>query len=111
MRMGDGAASGIAASEHVLTDWCRQNRHLPLADQHQTLGQKLLGHFAYYGITANSASLARFRHAVIRIWRKWLSRRRRGMFIAWDRMTRLLERYVLPAAAAIHSVYLRAANS
>jgi group II intron reverse transcriptase/maturase len=95
----------------AISEWCRGNRHQPIADQHRTLSQKLRGHFAYYGITGNSASLARFRHAVIRIWRKWLSRRRRGMFIAWDRMNRLLERYALPVAVAIHSVCRRPANA
>ena len=36
----------------TIAEWCRLNRHQPLADQHQTLCQKLTGHFAYYGITA-----------------------------------------------------------
>ena len=42
-------------------EWCRLHRHHPIAEQHQTLSQKLRGHFAYYGITGNSITLARFR--------------------------------------------------
>ena len=38
----------------ALSRWCQINRHQPLATQHQTLSQKLMGHFAYYGITGNS---------------------------------------------------------
>ena len=37
-----------------IAQWCRIHRHHPLAEQHQTLSQKLRGHFAYYGITGNS---------------------------------------------------------
>ena len=39
----------------ALSRWCQINRHQPLATQHQTLSQKLMGHFAYYGITGNSS--------------------------------------------------------
>ncbi len=88
----------------ALSEWCRQNRHLPVADQHHTLCQKLVGHFAYYGITGNSQALSRFRHAATHIWRKWLSRRGRDGDIPWDQFKRLLQRFPLPPAIAIHSV-------
>jgi len=43
-----------------IADWCQRNRHLPIAEQHQTLGQKLRGHYAYYGgVMGNLRSLAR----------------------------------------------------
>ncbi|WP_406699143.1 reverse transcriptase domain-containing protein [Singulisphaera sp. Ch08] len=41
-----------------LKEWFRQHRHLDMAAQHQTLCQKLTGHFAYYGITGNSVALS-----------------------------------------------------
>ena len=88
----------------ALGQWCRFNRHKPVAEQHQTLSQKLRGHFAYYGITGNSVALGRFRNEAKRVWRKWLSRRKRGNAIDWTRFTRLLERYPMPAAIAVHSV-------
>jgi len=88
----------------ALGQWCRANRHRPLPAQHATLSQKLTGHCAYYGITGNSQSLGRFRSAATWIWRHWLSRRRRGRPMSWERFTRLLKHYPLPAAIAIHSV-------
>ena len=94
-----------------IADWCRLNRHLPLATQHHTLCQKLTGHNAYYGITGNSVALTAFRWAVVGIWRKWLSRRRRRGTIAWDQFTRMLERFPLPPPRVVHSVYRPAANS
>jgi group II intron reverse transcriptase/maturase len=88
----------------AITDWCRRHRHLPIYEQHQKLSQKLRGHCAYYGITGNSSSLSGFRMRVHRIWRYWLSRRNRKRSMTWDRFNRLLVRYPLPAAVAVHSV-------
>jgi len=88
----------------------RLNRHLSIPEQHQTLGQKLLGHYGYYGITGNFEALRRFRDTVTGLWRKWLSRRGRGAPFSWDCFNLLLKRYPLPAAVAIHSVCRRAAN-
>lgn len=88
----------------AITDWCRRHRHLPVREQHQKLSQKLQGHCAYYGITGNSSSLSAFRMQVHRIWRYWLSRRNRKRSMTWDCFNRLLGRYPLPAAVAVHSV-------
>jgi RNA-directed DNA polymerase len=93
-----------------LSRWCRFNRHQEITTQHQKLSQKLKGHFAYYGITGNSSALGRFRSAATEIWRHWLSRRRRGRDMPWDRMLRLLKRHPLPPAIAIHSVCRPVAN-
>src|SRR6266404_6591246 len=58
--------------------WCRLHRHLPIAEQYRALARKLQGHFAYYGgVIGNIRCLHRFRYEVMRLWRKWLSRRRR----------------------------------
>jgi group II intron reverse transcriptase/maturase len=91
----------------MMAQWCRLHRHHPVTEQHRTLSQKLRGHFAYFGITGNSIAIQRYRNAVIRIWKKWLSRRRRRGFLSWNWMSRLLKRYPLPAAIAIHSVCRR----
>ena len=45
------AKSRLKRALHRLSDWCRQHLHQPIAVQHQTLKQKLQGHYAYYGIT------------------------------------------------------------
>jgi RNA-directed DNA polymerase len=90
--------------------WCRGNRHEPVAEQHQTLGRKLHGHFGYYGITGNGGALHRFRDGVIRLWRKWLSRRTRGDPWTWERMIRMLKSFPLPAAVVVHSVCRLVAN-
>jgi RNA-directed DNA polymerase len=88
----------------ALSEWCRLNRHHDMRDQHRTLSQKLVGHFAYYGITGNSPALSRFRTAATWIWKRGLSRRRRGGRMTWDRLNRFLKRHPLPPAIAVHSV-------
>jgi len=102
--------SRLSRGLKALARWLRKGRHRALADQHRTLGQKLRGHFAYYGITGNADALKRFRRGAIGLWRKWLSRRNRDGPIAWDKMYRLLARYPLPPALVVHSVYRQAAK-
>src|SRR5262249_45520594 len=94
----------------AIAEWCRRNRHDALAHQHATLSQKLRGHFAYYGITGNADALNRYRRGVIGLWRKWLGRRHRNGEVSWERMDRLLERFPLPPAIVVHSVYRGAAQ-
>jgi hypothetical protein len=94
----------------VIADWCRKDRHDALLQQHTTLSQKRRGHFAYDGITGNADAWNRFRRGVIGLGRKWLGRRHRGGEVAWERMDRLRERYPLPPAIVVHSVYRRAAK-
>jgi RNA-directed DNA polymerase len=104
------ASSRLSRALRSIAQWCRWNRHRPVDEQHQTLGQQLRGHFAYYGITGNSSALSWFRLGVVRCWRKWLSRRNRERSLNWDLFNRLLERYPLPPARVVHSVYARAAS-
>jgi RNA-directed DNA polymerase len=102
--------SRLSRALRKIADWCRRHRHLPLREQQQTLGQKLRGHFAYYGITGNMEALQRFRHEVLRLWWQWLQRRTRGTRWVWSRFLAMLARYPLPAARVVHSVYSSAAN-
>ena len=88
----------------TISQWCRENLHEPLRAQVEQLGRKLKGHFGYYGITGNSASLQRFRWEVIAIWRKWLARRGDPKGMSWERMTRLLDFFYIPEARVVHSI-------
>jgi len=80
-----------------IAEWCRLNRHLPFEEQYQTLSQKLRGHYTYYGgLIGNVRCLQNFRDAVMRLWRKWLSRRKRRGRWSWARFNGLLKRFKLP---------------
>jgi group II intron reverse transcriptase/maturase len=80
----------------VLWEWCRKNRHAPIADQHRSLRQKLKGHYAYYGITGNANRLSAFLRGARRAWKYWLSRRDRDGSMTWTEYQRLERRYRLP---------------
>jgi RNA-directed DNA polymerase len=93
-----------------VAEWCRKVRHLPIAEQHQGLVQRLRGHYGYYGITGNSQPLRRFRYEVGLVWRKWLGTRSWHAKQTWEWFQDLLERHPLPPAIAVHSVLRPAAK-
>ena len=67
-----------------------------MREQWAALSRKLLGHFGYFGISGNFKALHNFWYRVVRVWRKWLSRRSQRAWISVAKMKRLLERYPLP---------------
>lgn len=99
------AASRIRRFARAITQWCRRNRHQSIKEQHQTLSQKLQGHYGYYGITGNYALLSRAKQLVALVWGKWLSRRSWKGRLRWSALWEMLGRLPLPAPRVIHSVY------
>jgi group II intron reverse transcriptase/maturase len=90
--------------------WCRDHRHLPIGEQHNKLNEKLHGHYAYYGVTGNSAALTRFLHEVGPRWRRWLNRRNNIRSMTWERFSAILRRYPLTPVRTVRSALRRAAN-
>jgi RNA-directed DNA polymerase len=93
-----------------IDQWCQFNRHLSLDEQCQQLNAKLRGHYAYYGVTGNSGSLTRFRHAVGARWRKWLNRRNRIRSLHWRKFYVILQHYPLAPVRTVRSALKHAAN-
>lgn len=89
------ASTRFSRSLNAINDWCRRNRHLPVAEQHRVLGRKLVGHYAYFGVVGNGKKLAALRHWTSSIWRKWLSRRSNKR-VTWARMREILHAFPLP---------------
>ena len=79
------ARKKLTAKLTDLYEWCKANRHLPLREQQEMLRVKMLGHYQYYGVSFNYASLARYAWSVRRIWCKWLGRRLQRSRIKWER--------------------------
>jgi RNA-directed DNA polymerase len=97
------ASDRITRVLRKLSQWCQDNRHAPIGWQQTQLLSKLRGHGGYYGITGNSKSLSSVHHWVLRIWRKWLSRRTRDSNLTWERFNLLLKRYPLPNLRICHA--------
>jgi hypothetical protein len=70
--------------------------------QHRALSRKLLGHYAYFGVTSNFDALKRLWHETGIIWKRWLSRRSQRAYVNWTTMNKLLKRYPLPRPRIVH---------
>ena len=79
----------------------RHRMHDPVPKQGACLRSVVGGHFRYYGIPMNGPSLLAFRKEVGRLWSKVLRRRSHKHSLVWDRMKRLMNRW-LPAARVCH---------
>ena len=92
-----------------ISEWCKENRHMPVKEQSKALNQKLRGHYSYFGVTGNFRALELLCEGTKRIWHKWLGRRsNRPMY--WARMAAILKVFPLARPRVVHSVYPRAAN-
>jgi group II intron reverse transcriptase/maturase len=96
------AKGRLARALAAASDWCRRNRHRPIPEQHAHLAARARGHYAYYGISGNSRRLQKYARALVRNWRKWLSRRDTKGVVRWSQMYELLKRLPLPRARIVH---------
>jgi RNA-directed DNA polymerase len=84
----------------------RRRMHDPLPKVGQWLRTVVSGHFRYYGVPMNMPALAIFRFQVGWLWQRTLSRRGQNGRVRWDRMRRLIRRW-LPAVRVSHPYPLR----
>lgn len=75
----------------------RRRLHKPVPEVGKWLGSVLRGHFNYYGVPLNFAALSTFRYLVSWLWLRALRRRSQKTRTTWERMRRLVERYLPPA--------------
>jgi group II intron reverse transcriptase/maturase len=75
--------------------WLKKNRHKRLKDLFAIVNSKLNGHYNYYGITDNSASIASFHHYVTKLIFKWLNRRSQKKSYTWSGFRELLKIFPL----------------
>lgn len=104
------AGSRFTRAVRTVATWCRDNRHLRVAEQHEALGRKLRGHCGYYGITGNARALARYSYELTKSWWKWLNRRSQRSRMTWEVFLAMVRRNPLPSPRAVHSVLRHAAN-
>lgn len=64
------------------------------------------GHIRFYGVRMNGPALHLFRFQVGRLWHRALSRRSQNGRVLWNRMRRLIDRW-LPPARVRHPYPLR----
>jgi group II intron reverse transcriptase/maturase len=74
----------------------RRRRHLPIPTQGRWLASVLTGHYRYYAVPDNSHALRAFRLAISRLWHRALRRRSQRHRMRWERVRRLIERWLPP---------------
>ena len=84
----------------------KRRRHDPIPEVGQWLRSVVGGHIRYYGVPTNRAALYTFRFQVGRLWHRTLLRRSQKARVLWDRMRRLIDRW-LPPARTCHPYPLR----
>src|ERR1017187_6363437 len=80
--------------------------HEPIPEVGKWLQAVVRGHNRYYGVPMNNSALALFRFQVGRLWHRALSRRSQNGRVRWDRMRRLITRW-LPLPTVCHPYPLR----
>jgi group II intron reverse transcriptase/maturase len=84
----------------------RRRLHDPIPVVGAWLRQVVSGHTRYYGVPMNSPAIALFRFQVGWLWHRALARRSQTGHVSWERMRRLIERW-LPPARICHPYPLR----
>ncbi len=75
--------------------------HLPIPEQGAWLASVLRGHYGYYAVPDNIEALRAFRQGIIRHWMRTLRRRSQKHRLTWERMDRLVDRW-LPLERILH---------
>jgi RNA-directed DNA polymerase len=84
----------------------KRRMHDPLPQMGKWLRSVVEGHLRYYGVPMNAPALHLFRFQAGWLWHRALSRRSQTGRVRWDRMRRLITRW-LPPARIYHPYPLR----
>ena len=84
----------------------QRRMHEPIPEVGKWLQAVVRGHIRYYGVPQNNNALWIFRFQVGRLWHRALLRRSQKGRVLWDRMRRLITRW-LPMPTICHPYPLR----
>ena len=70
------AASRFTRAVRTIAQWCRDNRHRPIAEQHADAEPETARPLRLLRDHGQQLALSRFREEVQRVWHKWLARRK-----------------------------------
>jgi hypothetical protein len=79
----------------------RIRMHAPVGETGKWLRSVVQGYFNYHAIPGNGPRLQAFRDGVIQHWRQALRRRGQGRAYDWDRLQKLVRRW-LPSVRILH---------
>ena len=79
----------------------QRRMHEPIPELGQWLQAVVRGHIRYYGVPMNTPALKLFRFQVGWLWHRALSRRSQNGRVLWDRMRRLITRWLPPPSVCL----------
>jgi group II intron reverse transcriptase/maturase len=91
----------MRAKLQEVKDELKRRRHLPVPEQGQWLASVVRGHLAYYAVPDNTDAVLAFRDQATKHWYRALRRRSQKTRLTWERMNRLVVRW-LPRVRVLH---------
>lgn len=94
-----------------MNDWLRSVRNMvEIREWWKVLVAKIRGHYEYYGISGNYASLRAFYKQTCKLAYKWINRRSQKKSMNWKQFMGYLEQFPLPEPEIKHSIYILGGN-
>jgi RNA-directed DNA polymerase len=84
----------MKAKLREIKETLRRHRHTPIDEQGRWLGTMMKGYFAYFAVPTNTYLLSAFRYHTSIIWFRSLRRRSQRHRLTWERMVRLIKRFL-----------------
>jgi len=91
----------MRAKLKAVNDQLKRRRHLPVPVQGRWLRSVVQGHLAYYAVPGNTDAVTAFRFHLTRHWFTALRRRSQRKRLNWERMRRIMNRW-LPEVRVMH---------
>jgi len=91
----------LRAKLKMVKDQLRWRRYQPLPEQGRWLAAVVRGHQAYYAVPGNNRAVNAFRTQAARHWHQALERRSQKSQLPWNRMNRIVTRW-LPPTRTLH---------
>jgi len=91
----------MRAKLKAVNDQLKRRRHLPVPVQGRWLRSVVQGHLAYYAVPGNTDAVTAFRFHLTRHWFNALRRRSQRKRLNWERMRRIMNRW-LPEVRVMH---------
>jgi len=87
--------------------WLKAVRNMvEIKDWWKVLAAKIRGHYEYYGISGNYASLRAFYGRTCKLVFKWINRRSQKKDMNWKQFMDYLKRFPLPKPEIKHNIYI-----
>ena len=95
------SAQRMRGKLHAIKSELRKRMHQPTDEQGKYLRSVINGHARYFAVPCNGARVKAFRFKVAGLWYSTLCRRSQKKRLTWERMSRLINRW-LPTPRICH---------